>query len=235
MCGRFFLKLEADRVDAMFDVAVPNRDTGTPLPRYNIAPGQDLPAARAGVGGTEIAPLRWGLVPSWADDPNVGYNAINARSETAHEKPTFRDAFRHRRCLIPASGFYEWKEGATGAKQPYALLRDGGEAFAMAGLWETWTDPIRGTRLESGTVLTCPANTRLRALHERMPVVIPEVDWEMWLDPRVEGLPALRALCKPDASSRWSYYPVSTRVNRVKNDGPSLLDEALDESAGLFG
>jgi putative SOS response-associated peptidase YedK len=160
---------------------------------------------------------------------------MNARSETAHEKPAFRDAFRHRRCLIPSSGFYEWKEGATGSKQPHAAIRDGGEPHAMAGLWETWDDPVSGDRLETCTVLTCPANARLRGLHERMPVIVPEVDWSMWLDPRVEGVAPLRAVCRPDEARRWHAYPVSTRVNSVKHEGPGLLDEVMDESAGLFG
>ena len=235
MCGRFFLKMEAEGLAAMFDVASWPSGFSLQLPRFNIGPGQDVPVALMRDGRTEMLGLRWGLVPSWADDPKIGFTTMNARSETAHEKPAFRHAFRHRRCLIPASGFYEWKEGATGSKQPYAALRDGGEAYAMAGLWETWEDPAGGTRLETCTVLTCAANSRLRALHERMPVIVPEVDWTMWLDPRVEGLAPLRALCKADESRRWSYYPVSTRVNRVKNEGPSLLDEVMDESAGLFG
>ncbi len=205
------------------------------LPRYNLAPGQEIPAVLQRDSRTEIVGLRWGLVPSWADDAKIGYSTFNARSETAHEKPTFKDAFHHRRCIIPATGFYEWKKGSADSKQPFAASRNNGEPFAMAGLWETWQNPVNGDRLETCTVLTCPANTRLRALHDRMPVILPPVDWTMWLDPRVEGTAALRAMCKPADSRAWSFYPVSTRVNRVKNEGPGLLDEAMDESGGLFG
>ena len=226
--------MEAEGIAAMFDVASWPGDFSMHLPRFNIGPGQDVPAVLSRDGRTELVGLRWGLVPSWAEDPRIGFTTMNARSETAHEKPAFRDAFRRRRCLIPASGFYEWKEGATGSKQPYAALRDGGAAYSMAGLWEVWEGPDGG-RLETCTVLTCAANTRLRALHERMPVIIPAVDRAVWLDPRVEGFTALRAMCRPDDSARWSYYPVSTRVNRVKNEGAGLLDEVMDESGGLFG
>ena len=235
MCGRFFLKLEAEAIAALFDVAAWPRDFALHLPRFNIGPGQDVPVVLDRDGRREMLGLRWGLVPSWADDPNIGFKTMNARSETAHEKPAYRDAFRHRRCLIPSSGFYEWKEGGTGSKQPHVAIRDGGEPHAMAGLWETWDDPVSGTRLETCTVLTCPANARLRPLHERMPVIVREVDWSAWLDHRVEGLAPLRAICRPDDAARWSAYPVSTRVNRVKNDDPGLLDEVMDESAGLFG
>lgn len=219
----------------MFEIARWPTGFGLHLPRFNIGPGQEIPVVRSRDGHAEFAELKWGLVPSWADDANIGFKTMNARSETAHEKPAFREAFRRRRCLIPASGFYEWKEGETGSKQPYAALRNGGEPYAMGGLWETWRDPASGTMLETCTVLTCAANTRLRALHERMPVVVPRVDWAMWVDPRVERLPPLMAVCQHDASRHWSYYPVSTRVNRVKNDDPGLLDEVMDESAGLFG
>ena len=235
MCGRFFLKIEAEGLAAMFDVAQWPSGFALHLPRFNIGPGQGIPTVLARDGRTEFVKLTWGLVPSWADDPNIGFQTMNARSETADEKPAFRDAFRRRRCLIPASGFYEWKDGGAGFKQPFAAMRDGGEPYAMGGLWETWTDPASGSRLETCTVLTCPANTRLRALHERMPVVVPRVDWAMWVDPRVERVAPIKAVCRPDDSRRWSYHPVSTRVNRVKNDDAGLLDEVIDESGGLFG
>jgi putative SOS response-associated peptidase YedK len=235
MCGRFFVKLDKQGLASAMGVPAVPVDFGPRLPGFNFGPGRDIAAVVARDGRTELVGLRWGLVPSWADDPKIGFTTMNARSETADEKPAFREAFRRRRCLIPASGFYEWKVGETGAKQPYAALRDGGEPYAMGGLWETWTDPASGETLETCTVLTCPANTRLRALHERMPVVVPRVDWAMWVDPRVERVAPLKAVCQPDDSVRWSYYPVSTRVNRVKNDDAGLLDEVMDESAGLFG
>ncbi|USN98925.1 MAG: SOS response-associated peptidase [Phycisphaeraceae bacterium] len=234
MCGRYFLTIAEEDLASAFggEVRIPG---GFRLPRFNIAPGQDAPVVRASDTGPEIVALRWGLIPSWAEDEKIGYRTINARSETAYEKPMFRDAFRHRRCLIPATGFYEWKEGEGGPKQPYAARREGGALYAMAGLWERWRHPESGDSRQTFTVLTCPANTRLRALHERMPVVLPPVEWSIWLDPRVEGPDALRAMMRPDPAKHWEAYPVSRRVNSPKHDEPSLLDEVMDESGGLFG
>lgn len=225
-----------DELSAAFEAAPRLGEQAPSLPRYNIAPGQPVHAVRAGSGGTrELTTLDWGLVPPWAEDRAIGYRMINARSETAHEKPAFRDSFRHRRCLIPSNGFYEWKSGASEDKQPYAIRRDGGALHAMAGLWTRWRDPASGKSLETCTVLTCPANARLRGLHERMPVVLPRVEWTLWLDAEVEGETALRAMMKPDPARRWGAYPVSRRVNNVRHDGPGLLDEVTDDSGGLFG
>lgn len=235
MCGRYFLSAMIEELAAVFEV-VGRPGPGLPLlPRFNVGPGQAVHAVRAGGGGRELVGLIWGLVPAWSGDRTIGYKTINARSETAHEKPAFREAFRHRRCLIPSNGFYEWKTGAGGVKQPFAVKRDGGALHAMAGLWERWHDPASGEDLETCTVLTCPANARLRGLHERMPVVLPRVEWELWLDADIEGESALRAMLKPDAARRWGAYPVSKRVNSPRHDDAGLLDEVMDESEGLFG
>ena len=235
MCGRYFLNAQFDEVAAAFGAEVRVTGEDARLPRFNIAPGQSAPVVRASMTGTDLVCLSWGLVPGWAEDEKIGYRTINARSETAHEKPMFRDALRHRRCLIPATGFYEWKTGEAGAKQPYAAKRDGGALFAMAGLWESWRNPDSGGEKQTFTVLTCGANARLRWLHERMPVVLPPVEWSMWLDPRVEGATALRAMMKPDGAKRWRVYPVSRRVNSPRYDDAGLLDKVMDESEGLFG
>lgn len=235
MCGRFFLSALIEELVAAFEV-VGRLEPGLPLlPRFNVGPGQAVHAVRAGGGGRELVGLTWGLVPAWSDDRTIGYKTINARSESAYEKPAFRDAFKRRRCLIPSSGFYEWKTGAGGVKQPFAVKRDGGALHAMAGLWERWQDPASGEALETCTVLTCAANARLRGLHERMPVVLPRVEWKLWLDPEVEGESALRAMMRADEARRWTYYPVSRRVNSTKHDAADLLDEVMDDSAGLFG
>lgn len=224
-----------DALAAAFEADVRVTDDMPTLPRFNVSPGQVVHAVRAGELGREIVGLRWGLVPSWADDSSIGFKTINARSETVHEKPAFREAFRRRRCLLPSTGFYEWRAGAGGVKQPYAAVRDGGELHAMAGLWERWRDGSSGEVVESCTVLTCAANTRLRRLHERMPVILPEVEWAVWLDPEVEGETALRAMLKTDGAKHWGTWPVSRRVNSPRNDGAGLLDEVMDESEGLFG
>ncbi len=227
MCGRYFLNASLDEVAAAFGAHAVG-DVGV-LPRFNIAPGRPAPVVRASETGPEIVALDWGFIPPWEDAPKP----INARGETAHEKPMFRDAFRHRRCIIPATGFYEWKTEGDAQKQPFAAVRDGGTLFAMAGLWspEHASDEARG----SFTILTCPANARLRPLHERMPVVLPPVDWSMWIEPRVEGVGALRALIKPDAAKHWDAWPVSRRVNNPRYDEPTLLERHEEHEGGLFG
>lgn len=224
-----------DEVAREFRAEVRESASAIELPRFNIAPGQRVPVVRAGERGVELVGLTWGLIPRWADDEKIAYRTVNARSETAHEKPAFRDAFKKRRCLLPATGFYEWKSEGAGPKQPFAARRDGGRLYAMAGLWEAWTDPASGETRETCTVLTCPANTRLRRLHERMPVILPPVEHAVWLDTRVEGVEALRAMLRPDPARHWSAHPVSRRVNNPRHDDPALLEEVMDESEGLFG
>ena len=151
--------------------------------RYNVAPGQSIPVVRTQPGprARQIVEMHWGLVPSWATDPAIGHRMINARTETAAQKPAFREAFKHRRCLIPVDGFYEWTH-AAGRKQPYFIrLKDPG-VFALAGLWETWRKPDR-TALESCTILTTAANNLIKPLHDRMPVILAPPTHDQWLDP----------------------------------------------------
>jgi putative SOS response-associated peptidase YedK len=183
---------------------------------------------------------RWGLIPSWADDAKIGYRMINARSETVAEKPAFRAAFRQRRCLIPADGFYEWKKkerGATASRQPYHIGLEGGGVFGMAGLWESWIGPD-GELVESCTVLTTNANERIAFLHERMPVILGREHWDHWLDPSAVEPKGLLALLAPFPSDAMALRPVSPRVNNGRVDDAACLalyePPRLPEQGSLF-
>jgi putative SOS response-associated peptidase YedK len=215
MCGRFTLTATPQAVQSLF----PDLDVPEDLaPRYNIAPTQPVLAVRTGSAGKpELVPLRWGLVPAWADDQAPGSGLINARAETAAEKPTFRSAFRKRRCLVLADGFYEWQK-VDGRKQPYYFrLREGGP-FAFAGLWERWE---KGEApLESCTLLTTEANAVLRPVHDRMLVILPPAAFGPWLDTSLQAVPDLKALLRPYPAEGMTGYPVSTRVNNPRNDSP---------------
>ena len=220
---------------------------GAPLnlrPRYNVAPSQDVavarvtdpgsrsacPGPRSGEAGDSrtLAMLRWGLIPSWAKDPAIGHKLINARSETAAEKPSFRSAFRHRRCLIPADGFYEWKRRG-GTRQPWLFCLRDGAPFAFAGLWERWTVPqdadltgslaerSPGDAVETCTILTTAANETVTAVHGRMPVILPPDAWDAWL--AGEEIPL-----GPYPTEDMTAHPVSTHVNRPANDDPRCVE-----------
>jgi putative SOS response-associated peptidase YedK len=179
MCGRFTLAQSPEAVAKAFGLdAVPNFP-----PRYNIAPSQPVGVIVRGQNAPkpEFRLMGWGLIPSWAKDPSIGAKLINARSETLTEKPSFRAAFKYRRCLIPADGFYEWQKTQGGAKQPFYFSMAGNAVFAFAGLWESWND------IESCTILTTAANGLLQPIHDRMPVILSPKDYGRWLDPSVQG------------------------------------------------
>jgi len=233
MCGRFTLATPAAEWAALFGLdRVPDLE-----PRYNIAPTQDVavvrstapaqggeaaPEAEPAVPTRELVELRWGLVPHWARefDP-VGRALINARSETAAEKPSFRDSFRFRRCLVVADGFYEWKpEGRR--KQPYWIHREDGRAFAFAGLWDRWAGGD-GPPVESCTILTTEANEALRPLHDRMPVILEPGSYGIWLEPDAP-MWELEPLLVPLTPDLLAFHPVSTHVNHVGNDDPACID-----------
>ncbi|CAO3446113.1 hypothetical protein [Azospirillum argentinense] len=205
-------------------------------PRWNVAPTQPVPAVRREEDGRHLVTLRWGLVPFWADDPSIGARLINARGETLAEKPSFREAFRKRRCLVPVDGFYEWK--AVGKrKQGYAIRRRDRAPFAFAGLWERWNGPKGGPApaepLETLTIVTTTANAVLKPLHERMPVILDEADWDLWLDPAAP-LPVLEGLLKPAPDALLEARPVGPRVNNVRNDDEACaapLDDAPPDDA----
>ena len=206
------------------------RLVSTPLnvqPRFNIAPTQPIVAITARQGGGNAATFfQWGLVPSWAKDVSIGAKMINARAETVAEKPAFRAAFRRRRCLIPVSGFYEWQKPPGAAKQPFWISAADGGLLTFAGLWESWMSPD-GDELRTATIITTTANAALAPLHARMPVILDSADFAAWLDVRDEtDIAAAAALLRPAPAEITTAWPVSTRVNNVRNDDAGLVAPA---------
>ncbi len=214
MCGRFSQSLTASEIAEAFHLTeVPDWQ-----PRYNIAPTQMILAViTAESGGRQAKPLRWGLIPSWAKDPTIGAKLINARSETVAEKPSFRSAFKQRRCLILADGFYEWRK-QSGKKQPFYFRLENGNPFAFAGLWEHWHDS-EDNRLETCTILTTEANQIVNQVHNRMPVILHTENHDHWLD-RSQSSESLQALLHPYEDDLMTAYPVSSSVNSALNDTP---------------
>ncbi len=188
--------------------------------RYNIAPTQPV-AVITNDDPKALTFYRWGLIPSWAKDMKIGNQMINARSESVHEKPAFRSAFKRRRCLIPADGFYEWRKEGSDKIPMFIHLKDR-PIFAMAGLWEIWNSP-EGDEIRTCTILTTDANSFMETIHNRMPVILRKEDYAFWLSPQEEPVPALQALLKPFDPDAMTAYPVSKMVNRPNNDTPELL------------
>jgi putative SOS response-associated peptidase YedK len=209
MCGRFTLTQSPEAVAQAFDIQVPKFP-----PRYNIAPSQPVGAivSPADLKKRQFRLMQWGLIPSWAKDPSIGSKLINARSETVHEKPSFRSAFKRRRCLIAAGGFYEWQKTGSGRKQPFYFSMKASVVFAFAGLWESWQG------IETCTILTTSANELLKPIHERMPVIVKPEDYDVWLDPTVQQAEILLPIFEPFPSDRMIAISVSTAVNIPSND-----------------
>lgn len=220
MCGRYTLSVPLSNLVDAFDVDPPTFDYP---PRFNIAPTQDAPIIAQDKDGRRMGLLRWGLVPSWAKDLSMGSRMINARSETAHEKPAFRSAYRKRRCLIPADGFFEWRKASSPGetKTPYWIHRADGEPFVMAGLWERWKPEV-GDPVFSFTILTTEAAPSIRDVHHRMPVILPLSEGARWLDPN-EDPSDLRGLLRPNPEG-IQLFPVSTVVNSPRNDSPECIE-----------
>lgn len=218
MCGRFTLYESASDLVETFGVAPP----ASLGPRYNIAPGQKVLAVRAAreAKGREAVMLAWGLVPPWAQDSSIGSRLINARAETVVQKPAFRGAFRNRRCLVPASGFYEWKK-TGGRKQPFYIRRRDGGPLALAGLWERW-EREETAPLETCAIVTAGANDLIAQIHDRMPVILPSAAWDAWLDPRV-GVESLLPLLVPAFAEELAVHPVGLLVNNPNIDDPRLI------------
>ncbi|MFQ5679025.1 MAG: SOS response-associated peptidase [Gemmatimonadota bacterium] len=222
MCGRFTLKTPVAEVARLFEADVPP-EVDLP-PRYNIAPTQPVVAVRlrGSSGERELALLRWGLLPAWVKDPAEWPTLINARAETLDRKPAFEDAVRGRRCLVPADGFYEWRR-ERGGKQPYYVRARDGSLLAFAGLWEERTD-ASGETLASCTIVTTDANSLLRPLHDRMPVMLDVGGQARWLDPKLRSYRELEPLLRPVAAERLVVHPVSRVVNRTEVDDPSCIE-----------
>jgi len=227
MCGRFVLRASPEQLKSLFDLP----EAPYLEPRYNIAPTQPVGIVRIKpeTAQREWALVLWGLIPSWAKDASIGQKMINARAETVAEKPSYRAAFKRRRCLVPASGFYEWKKGASG-KTPHFITTADESPFAIAGLWETWQSPDGG-ELSTCTLLTTEANDLVSDLHDRMPVIIAPEDYAMWLgsgrEETPEALASLRHLLRPYPDEKMQMWPVSTQVNNVRNEGAGCIEPLI--------
>jgi putative SOS response-associated peptidase YedK len=217
MCGRYELHTHPAAIALAFGLPHPPAIG----PRYNIAPMQDVPVVRVNrAGERELAQVRWGLVPRWAKDPSIGARMINARAETVADKPAFRMALRWHRCLIPSDGFYEWKAVPGAGKQPMHIGMKSGEPFALAGLTERWLSP-EGEVLDTCAIVTTEANSLLAPLHDRMPLIIAPQDYARWLDKAEDDV---TDLFRPFPSEAMQFWPVSTRVNAVRNDDAALIE-----------
>jgi putative SOS response-associated peptidase YedK len=221
MCGRFAQKSPRAKITKKFKV-----EEVPPLAeRYNVAPTQTVLAIREASDGREATFLKWGLVPRWAKDSAIGNRLINARAETVTEKPSFREAFMRRRCLVPMEGFYEWARRGDRKRPFYFHMRDG-EPFAVAGLWESWEGG--GELLETCTLLTTEANELLASYHDRMPVILRPEDYDLWLDAGVRSAERLLPLLRPYPREEMTTYAVSLMVNSPSNDSPRCVEPARE-------
>lgn len=223
MCGRYALYGPTSRLREQFGATIDELppDFG---PRYNAAPMQMLPVIRQRPDGKRVVHLlRWGLIPSWSKDESIATRLINARGETLAEKPSFRSAYKARRCIVPANGFYEWK-GTADAKQPYYIQPANDVLLGFAGLWERWTQPS-GEAVDTFVVVTTEANDAMRQLHGRMPVILQPTDYELWLT-KSTAPETVRQLIVPSPSDGLRMHPVSKAVGNVRNEGPELIAAA---------
>ncbi len=225
MCGRYTLRASPAMLAEVFEL-LRTPDLG---PRYNIAPTQQVAVIRRNDGGRVLSTMHWGLIPSWAKDRSIAARMINARSETLAEKPSFRTPFHRRRCLIPADGFFEWKTLAPQKKQPFLIEKADGQPFAFAGLWELWKPP-EGEAIESCTIITTEANGTLRSLHDRMPVILDERDYDAWMDPELKATDSLLPLLRPADDDLLTLHAVSTTVNNARHEGADCIASVPEPS-----
>ena len=231
MCGRFVSSSSSDEIASYFGADEVSESVLEP--NFNVTPTRDVYAVLETGSVRRVEPLHWGLVPFWAKDVKIGNRMINARAETVAEKNSYRVAFRKRRCIIPADGFYEWtKIKGQDKKQPYFIHRDDDEPIAFAGLWEVWKGPDRDSEeeLHSCTILTTEANDTMAEIHHRMPVILPPGEWATWLDPDQDDLDTLGQLLVPAPNELLTMHPVSTEVNNARNRGEHLI-EPVDQPA----
>jgi putative SOS response-associated peptidase YedK len=229
MCGRFLLSKSPDEIARWF--ATRNATPNSP-PRYNVAPTHDVLAVRfdPATGERTLDALRWGLVPYWAKDIKIGASLINAKAETIAEKPAFREAFKSRRCLIAADGFYEWKKLDAKTRQPYAIVMKDRCLFGFAGLWERWKDKASGEVVRSCTIVTTTPNEICAPIHDRMPAIVAPEDYGKWLGESDADPVRLLRMLRPFPAEAMMAFPVDARVGNVKNDDAGLM-EALQQSA----
>jgi putative SOS response-associated peptidase YedK len=221
MCGRYTIIASPEALRALFGY---EEQPNFP-PRYNVAPTQPIAIVRLVDGKRHFALVRWGLLPSWVKDPKTFTLLINARGESAAEKPAFRAAMKRRRCLIPADGFYEW-QAAGERKRPFYVHAKSGAPLAFAGLWETWTGP-NGEELETAAIVTTTANRTLKPIHDRMPVIVPPEAFDLWLDGAAVDATTAAALIASAPDNLLEAYEISTAVNRTANDDPNLLEPVV--------
>ncbi|WP_426956950.1 SOS response-associated peptidase [Muricoccus radiodurans] len=240
MCGRYFAQRDPDRLAEYYRLNRTERPLPNFAPNWNVAPTQDGPVIRRNPesGERQLDLLRWGLVPHWAKDSKDGARLINARADGVAEKPSFREAFRKRRCLVPADGFYEWLSPAEARskdpKQPFAVALKNGDPMTFAGLWENWKDPD-GNWLRTYSIVTTDAAPKQQPLHHRMPVILPREAWPAWLGEEPAEAEALKALLRPCPDEWLAAWPVSKRVNKVSENDASLIlrDPTANAPPGL--
>jgi len=227
MCGRYFLTTGGEGIRQLFGCV----NSMAWQPRFNIAPGQTVPMviSQATSRQRSLQLARWGLIPFWAENEKMGQRLINARAETLMERPAFKAALRQRRCLIPASGFYEWRRTGRGG-QPYAIVRQDGGLMAFAGLWESWVQPGAKIPLISCAIITTEANRAVLPIHRRMPAILEESQWKYWLDPETETPQTVLGPCREDL---LRLYPVSRYVNDPRHDDPQCVSP-LNRTDSLF-
>ena len=222
MCGRFVGFTNIEALKEQFPIDVANVDM---VASYNVAPSQEILAIARYEGENHLVRFHWGLVPSWTKDVSIGNKLINARSETIATKPSFRNAFKRRRCLIPADGFYEWKKTKDG-KQPVFLTLSDGKPFAFAGLWETWHDKENETAYRSCTIITREASESMKEIHHRMPVILKQEAFKSWLDTKNQDIERLQEIIQNQIHTELVGVPVSNRVNSIRNNGPENIRPA---------
>jgi putative SOS response-associated peptidase YedK len=221
MCGRAYSTYTEEELFLRY---LSGRPVKIPVlkPRYNIAPSQDVVILRQVENQKQFDLFKWGLIPFWAKDTKVGYKMINARAETVGEKPSFKNAYQKRRCIIPLSGFYEWKRDQQ-VKRPYCIFMKDHTIMSLAGIWERWKSPQEDQEVFSFSIITTQANSLMEKIHDRMPVILDQKDEEAWLDPKNESISELNRLLDPCPSEKIDAYEISSLVNSPKNDVPQVL------------
>lgn len=221
MCGRFTIILPPEVLAEIFGLSELPRIEA----RYNIAPTQEVVVIRQNAeGARQLVTMKWGLLPAWAKDPHIGNKLINARCETVHEKPAFRQAIRTRRCIIPASGFYDWTH--TDKKIPFYVSMADGSPMGFAGIWDSWKAPD-GSRIESFAILTTNANSLIAPIHDRMPVILHPAEFDLWLDRDITEPEKLTRLYHPYPSDLLKAWPVSSLVNSPRNETPACIEQTV--------